>query len=104
MGGRYFLYAGKKELIGWRAVFNRRKKGVARRFSWFFLRKKALTLRTGVFDGGKNVVHGGEGDFSAGKTPSPCGQVFLTAEKTLCTAVRGIFSREKSPHLADRCF
>ena len=67
MGGRYFLYAGKKELIGWRAVFNRRKKGVARRFSWFFLRKKALTLRTGVFDSEKNVVHGGEGDFSAGK-------------------------------------
>lgn len=33
----------------------------------FFPEKKALTLWTGVFDSEKNVVHGGEGDFSAGK-------------------------------------
>ena len=98
------MYAGKKELIGWRAVFNRRKKGVARRFSWFFLRKKALTLWTGVFDSGKNVVHGGEGDFSPRKKTSPCGQVFLTAEKTLCTAVRGNFPQEKSRYSQEELF
>ena len=76
MGGRYFLYAGKKELIGWRAVFI----------------------------GGKKELHGDSVGFFCGKKPSPCGLVFLTAEKTLCMAVRGIFPREKNPHLVDRCF
>ena len=70
----------------------------------FFVGKNALTLRTGVFDGGKNVVHGGEGDFSPRKKPSPCGQVFLTAEKTLCTAVRGIFPQEKSRYSQEELF
>ena len=41
-------------------------------------------------------MHGDSVGFFCGKKPSPCGLVFLTAEKTLCMAVRGIFPREKT--------
>lgn len=91
MAGELFLIGGKKELHGDSVdffcgknvvhggeVFLTAEKTLCTAVRGNFpAGKNALTLRTGVFDGGKNVVHGGEG---------------------------GIFPREKSPHLVDRCF